>query len=103
MQPEHAFAAVAGMGILFFLFMAALVIMWIASLIDVITSDFQNPNNKTMWILLLLFLAPLATVLYLIIGTGQKVPKKAPERRPVEKRPQQKKEEVISRNGEWKF
>ena len=47
-------------------------VFWIYSLVDVIRSDFTNPRKKTMWILLLIFLAPLGTILYLIIGKSQK-------------------------------
>lgn len=49
-----------------------LFMMWLAALIDVIRSNFRNPSNKTMWILLLIFLAPLGTVLYPFMARGQK-------------------------------
>jgi ABC-type multidrug transport system permease subunit len=52
-------------------------ILWIYSLVDVIRSDFTNPRKKTMWLLLLIFLAPLGTILYLIMGRSQKSQQKS--------------------------
>jgi len=47
-------------------------ILWLIALIDVIITDFKNPSNKTMWIILLIFLPPLGAILYMIIGVQQR-------------------------------
>jgi len=51
---------------------AVAAIFWIYALADVMRSDFIDPGDKTRWLLLLIFLAPLGTVLYLIIGRSKK-------------------------------
>lgn len=58
-----------------------LLIMWFAALIDVIRSDFKRAENKTTWILLLIFLAPLAAILYPIFANRLKVEKEPKEKR----------------------
>ena len=55
------------------LFGIGLFISWIIAIIDVIRSDFEKKDNKIIWILLLLLLAPLGTILYIFIGKNQKM------------------------------
>jgi len=55
-----------GLGVLFAVF-------WLISIIDVTKNDFTNPSNKTMWLALLLLVAPIGTILYQVIGKNQKV------------------------------
>jgi len=73
-HPE-AGAALVGLGMIAFMVCLgiAIFVLWIMSIVDVIKNDFQNPNNKIIWILLLLFIAPLATILYQLVGRNQKV------------------------------
>ncbi len=71
-ELTQAVGNLMAVGFIFWLFMMVLVVIWIFSLIDVIRSDFKNQNNKTIWMLLLIFLAPLGTILYQLIGKGQK-------------------------------
>ena len=75
-QAAGAAAAVMGTGMImigiFWLLGIALFVTWIISIIDVIKSEFINPNDKTTWILLLIFIAPLATILYQTIGVKKK-------------------------------
>lgn len=47
-------------------------IWWIKQLVDVINSDFTNPSDKTMWIILLIFLSPFSMFLYDYYGKKQK-------------------------------
>lgn len=77
MNPQAAQAATAltGMFMFFMLTGFALFILWIMSLIDVIKNDFTNPSNKTMWLILLIFIAPIGTILYLFIGRNHKTAK----------------------------
>lgn len=62
-------------GTLMFMIIAGILglITWVVCLTDVIKSEFENPNNKIIWILLLLLIAPLATLIYIFIGKGQKI------------------------------
>ena len=65
----------AGLGMMFVYFAAiiAFVVTWIISLIDVIKNDFQKDSDKTMWLLILLLIAPIGTILYQLIGKKQKL------------------------------
>ena len=47
-------------------------ILPIIALIDVIKSEFEG-NNKLIWVLVILFFNFIGSILYLIIGTKQKV------------------------------
>lgn len=58
-------------------FMMSLLILslfiWFSTLLDIICSEFKDPSNKIVWILLVLFLAPLGIILYFLIGRSQKI------------------------------
>lgn len=71
-QPENGFTSMATTVGPVWIIIAIAAIFWIYSLVDVIRSDFTNSRKKTMWLLLLIFLAPLGTILYLMIGRSQK-------------------------------
>ena len=49
--------------------------LFIYVLVDIIKSEFTNNINKIIWLLLVIFLAPLGIVLYLLIGRKQKIKK----------------------------
>jgi hypothetical protein len=96
MEPQIANVMAKGMG-MFLIFAGigfALFIAWIMSVIDVIRNDFTNPSNKTLWIILLLFLAPIATILYQVIGKDQRTQRDTDI---IQRKKQPDKE------GEWKF
>lgn len=40
---------------------------------DVVTSRFTNPNDKLIWILIVLLLPFLGTILWFVIGRGKRV------------------------------
>ncbi|MFT6217263.1 MAG: hypothetical protein ACJAS3_003684 [Roseivirga sp.] len=64
---------IAESGILFFLFLVgAPVLLWIIALVDCLKSDFEK-EGKIVWILVIVFLPILGSLLYLIIGRGQKL------------------------------
>lgn len=46
-------------------------IQWTWSIIDVLAKDFKNRNNKIIWILLLIFVPPLGTILYIFMRDNQ--------------------------------
>jgi len=71
-QSGNGFASMATTVGPVWIMIAIAAIFWIYSLVDVVRSDFTNPKNKTTWLLLLIFLAPLGTIFYLMIGRSQK-------------------------------
>ena len=67
---SSAAAAGIGIGMLIFwiLFVGVGLIIWIWALVDVIKRQFQNPNDKTLWIILVILLGWLGAIIYLIVG-----------------------------------
>ena len=57
-----------GMLIFWFIFGALGLILFIWALIDVLRRNFTNPNDKIMWIILILLIGVIGPILYLIIG-----------------------------------
>lgn len=49
-----------------------LFIAWVATIVDIVRSEFDSPSNKTVWMLLVLFLPLLGMLLYYLFGLGQK-------------------------------
>jgi hypothetical protein len=49
------------------------VLEWLCSIIRVVKNDFKTPNNKIVWLILLLLLPPIGTVLFLFIGNNQMI------------------------------
>jgi len=71
-------SAGAGAGIavlLFFLFCILIAIastvFWIVEIIDVVRRDFIEPNNKIIWLLVIIFLHFFGAILYYFIGKQQ--------------------------------
>jgi TM2 domain-containing membrane protein YozV len=65
------------MGILLLLLVFALGIgvfaLWIWSIVDILRSDFKKESDKIVWLVLVVGLHLLGSLLYLLIGTKQKV------------------------------
>ncbi len=59
--------------ILLLLIIAALLILPIIAILDIVKGEFKGRNDKLIWILVVLFLNPLGTLLYFLIGKDQKV------------------------------
>jgi hypothetical protein len=47
-------------------------ILMIYSLVDVIRSEFKDPNMKLIWIIIILFAQLIGTLVYLILGKSTK-------------------------------
>lgn len=47
-------------------------ILMIYSLIDIIRSEFKDPNMKLIWIIIILFAQLIGTLVYLVIGKSTK-------------------------------
>jgi hypothetical protein len=58
--------------ILLFLVAILFLVFWFVALIEVLKSEFVNPNDKIVWTLVLLLVAPVGVLLYIFIGTKQK-------------------------------
>jgi len=50
----------------------SLFVIWVATIVDIIRSEFITPSNKTVWMLLVLLLPLLGMVPYMILGPNQK-------------------------------
>lgn len=48
-------------------------ILPIVALIDIVKGTFKDPNNKLVWILLVIFLPFIGSILYFTIGKKQKI------------------------------
>jgi len=49
-----------------------LFIVWVATIVDIVRSEFESPSNKSVWMLLVLFLPLLGMLLYYAFGLTQK-------------------------------
>lgn len=62
-----------GLSGLFLLFMGFVALLLpVLCIIDIAGSQFNDDTNKIVWILVVLFLPFLGSLLYLLIGRGQK-------------------------------
>ncbi len=65
-----------GMGFLMILVIALLIFLLpLIALIDIIRNDFDG-DNKLLWVLIVIFLPFIGSILYFLIGKGQKTRKK---------------------------
>ena len=62
---------------LFILFVVGFVVFvlptvfWIAEIVDVLKRDFYEPNNKIVWVLVVILLHFLGSVIYYFVGKRQ--------------------------------
>ena len=57
-----------GMLIFWIVFMGLGFVLWLWALIDCIRREFTNPNDKIIWILVVLLLWIIGPIIYLIVG-----------------------------------
>lgn len=50
----------------------AMVLFWLAAIIDIVRSDFKRDADKIVWFLFVMILPPIGVLLYLFIGRFQK-------------------------------
>ena len=60
-----------GLVFIFLLVGLASTIFWIVEIVDVSRRDFRDPNNKVVWLLVIIFLHFIGALLYLFIGKQQ--------------------------------
>ncbi|WP_192347461.1 PLDc N-terminal domain-containing protein [Algoriphagus sp. Y33] len=63
---------IGGGGIIFLLFGLIYTILWIYCLVDILRSEFKDPNMKIIWIVIILFAQVIGAVVYLAMGKGTK-------------------------------
>lgn len=51
---------------------AVLVLLPIMALVDIVRSEFRGPNDKVIWVLIVLFLNLIGAILYFLIGRKQR-------------------------------
>ncbi|WP_442780904.1 PLDc N-terminal domain-containing protein [Algoriphagus sp. PAP.12] len=47
-------------------------IFWVYCLVDILRSNFKDPNMKLIWILIILFAQLIGPIIYLVIGKNSK-------------------------------
>ena len=50
----------------------AFFLIWLVTIIDIITSEFNNNTNKIIWFFFVMMLAPVGVPLYYFLGRSQK-------------------------------
>lgn len=48
-------------------------ILWIAALIDVAKSEFRGPNDKLVWIVVVVVAGFIGAIVYFAVGRSQKI------------------------------
>lgn len=67
-----SFIGLGGMEVIFLLVVVALLLLSpLIALVDILRSQFQDPNNKLIWVLIVLFLNVVGAILYYAIGRKQ--------------------------------
>jgi hypothetical protein len=61
-----------GLGVFFLFIGLAYFILWVYCLVDVLRSNFKDPNMKLIWILILVFVHGLGPIVFLILGKNSK-------------------------------
>jgi multisubunit Na+/H+ antiporter MnhG subunit len=51
---------------------AAIFLIWLATIVDIVGSEFKNSADKIIWFIFVMLLAPVGIVLYFFIGRHQK-------------------------------
>lgn len=76
---EIASGSFGGLVVLSFLFVifvflisVGVVVLWIWSLVNLLSSSVKNSTEKLLWVLVILFLPVLGPILYVFIGTDKK-------------------------------
>ena len=65
---------VPGIGLLAFLAIIGVsALLWIIALVDILRSEFRNPNDKLIWVIVVFFFPFLGAILYFIIGRNNKI------------------------------
>lgn len=66
-----AMAIFGGVMLVFWLVFIVLWILWIFMLVDVAHRQFENPSDKTVWVVVMALLSGLGALIYLIFGRSK--------------------------------
>ncbi|ADB40366.1 PLDc N-terminal domain-containing protein [Spirosoma linguale] len=70
----QAFIGIGGIELFFILgALAFLFILPIVALVDVVRSNFRGPNDKVIWVIIIVFLNLIGALLYIFIGRKQRI------------------------------
>ncbi|SOD91986.1 PLDc N-terminal domain-containing protein [Spirosoma fluviale] len=70
----QAFIGIGGIELFFILgVLAFLLVFPIVALVDVVRSDFRGPNDKVIWVIIIVFLNLIGALLYIFIGRKQRI------------------------------
>ncbi len=53
--------------------LSILVILPLIAIVDILRSEFKNSNDKLVWIIVVLFMPFLGSLIYFVVGRGQKI------------------------------
>jgi hypothetical protein len=54
------------------LFMILPLVLFVIALIDLIKSEFKSPNDKLIWLIVVVFVPVIGPILYFAMGSGNK-------------------------------
>lgn len=57
----------------FIVFSLVYLAVWVYCLVDIIRSNFKDPNMKMIWILIIVFAQFFGPIIYLAMGRGTKI------------------------------
>ena len=66
----YAFMGLGGQELLFLVFILGLPVF---ALVDVVRSEFRGPNDKLIWVIIIVFFNIVGALLYFIIGRNQRI------------------------------
>ncbi|MBN8821936.1 MULTISPECIES: PLD nuclease N-terminal domain-containing protein [unclassified Spirosoma] len=66
----YAFMGLGGQELLLVLFILGLPVF---ALVDVVRSEFRGPNDKLIWVIIIVFFNIVGALLYFIIGRNQRI------------------------------
>jgi len=71
-QLQQGFKSLATFIFLWVLIGIIVFVAWLSALIDILKSEFVNPSNKVVWLIVIFILPILGPILYSIFGKSQK-------------------------------
>jgi len=60
-----------------FIFILFIILLPLVVLVDILRSEFRD-NNKIIWVFVVIFFPIIGSILYFIIGRGQKIRRRRP-------------------------
>ncbi len=64
---------VAGIWIIMIGFWIAYLVLLIIALIDIVKNEFKNPNDKLIYVIIVVFVPIVGPIIYFVVGRKQKI------------------------------